>query len=144
MPGLEGREGHGQVVAQLEPGFPAEVGEALAFLLGASFSGATGIIGMSLSVRGNVRTAAAALGGELAPALRVAFRTGGVTGLSELIRRGWVQAVLSGNALGVHDIEAALFGTSLGVRLSDGRQEEHGENGRKRSAERGWCKSCHA
>ncbi len=36
---------------------------------------------MSLSVRGNVRTAAAALDGELAPALRVAFRTGGVTGL---------------------------------------------------------------
>ncbi|HVB06912.1 MAG TPA: sodium-translocating pyrophosphatase [Acidimicrobiales bacterium] len=54
---------------------------AIAFLVGATFSGATGIIGMSLSVRGNVRTAAAALGGELAPALRVAFRTGGVTGM---------------------------------------------------------------
>jgi lysine-ketoglutarate reductase/saccharopine dehydrogenase-like protein (TIGR00300 family) len=41
--------------------------------------------------------------------------------------------VLSGNALGVHDIEAALFGTSLGVRLSDGRQEEHGHRNHMRA-----------
>jgi K(+)-stimulated pyrophosphate-energized sodium pump len=54
---------------------------AIAFLVGATFSGLTGIIGMSLSVRGNVRTAAAARGGQLPGALRVAFRTGGVTGL---------------------------------------------------------------
>ncbi|MDA8391722.1 MAG: sodium-translocating pyrophosphatase [Actinomycetota bacterium] len=52
-----------------------------AFLMGALFSGITGFVGMSLSVRGNVRTAAAARGGRLAPALRVAFRTGGITGL---------------------------------------------------------------
>jgi K(+)-stimulated pyrophosphate-energized sodium pump len=54
---------------------------ALAFLVGATFSGLTGIIGMNLSVRGNVRTAAAARAGQLPAALRVAFRTGGVTGL---------------------------------------------------------------
>jgi K(+)-stimulated pyrophosphate-energized sodium pump len=54
---------------------------AIAFLLGATFSGTTGVIGMSLAVRGNVRTAAAARDGQLAPALKVAFRTGGVTGL---------------------------------------------------------------
>src|SRR6266849_10914740 len=46
--------------------------------------------------------------------------------LAKLIQQGWVQALLAGNALGVHDIEAALLGTSLGVRQSDGRQEEHG------------------
>ena len=63
----------------------------------------------------------------------VVVHTGGVTGLSELIRCGWVQGVLSGNALGVHDIEAALFGTSLGVRLSDGRQEEHGHRNHMRA-----------
>jgi K(+)-stimulated pyrophosphate-energized sodium pump len=54
---------------------------AIAFLLGATFSGITGVIGMSAAVRGNVRTAAAARDGELAPALKVAFRTGGITGL---------------------------------------------------------------
>ncbi len=63
----------------------------------------------------------------------VVVHTGGVAGLSALIRNGKVHAVLSGNALGVHDIEAALFGTSLGVRLSDGRQEEHGHRNHMRA-----------
>jgi lysine-ketoglutarate reductase/saccharopine dehydrogenase-like protein (TIGR00300 family) len=63
----------------------------------------------------------------------VVVHTGGVKGLNELIRGGYVDAVLSGNALGVHDIEAALFGTSLGVRLADGRQEEHGHRNHMRA-----------
>jgi lysine-ketoglutarate reductase/saccharopine dehydrogenase-like protein (TIGR00300 family) len=63
----------------------------------------------------------------------VVVHTGGAAGLSKLIRGGYVQAVLSGNALGVHDIEAALFGTSLGLRLSDGRQEEHGHRNHMRA-----------
>ncbi|MHB8457413.1 MAG: sodium/proton-translocating pyrophosphatase, partial [Acidimicrobiales bacterium] len=54
---------------------------SVAFLVGATFSSLTGFIGMSIAVRGNVRTAAAARGGELAGALKVAFRTGGVTGM---------------------------------------------------------------
>ncbi|HTT87400.1 MAG TPA: sodium-translocating pyrophosphatase [Acidimicrobiales bacterium] len=53
----------------------------LCFLGGALCSGTTGFIGMSLAVRGNVRTAAAARGGQLTGALRVAFRTGAVTGM---------------------------------------------------------------
>ncbi|HLK51324.1 MAG TPA: TIGR00300 family protein [Bryobacteraceae bacterium] len=63
----------------------------------------------------------------------VVVHTGGVAGLSALIRNRYVHAVLSGNALGVHDIEAALFGTSLGVRLADGRQEEHGHRNHMRA-----------
>jgi len=63
----------------------------------------------------------------------VVVHTGGVAGLSSLIRNGWVHALLAGNALGVHDIEASLFGTSLGVRLADGRQEEHGHRNHMRA-----------
>ena len=63
----------------------------------------------------------------------VVVHTGGVAGLSSLIRGGWIQAVLSGNALGTHDIESALFGTSLGVRMADGRQAEHGHRNHMRA-----------
>jgi K(+)-stimulated pyrophosphate-energized sodium pump len=54
---------------------------ALAFLVGASLSGLAGFIGMSTAVRGNVRTAAAARDGSMAAGLKVAFRTGAVTGM---------------------------------------------------------------
>jgi lysine-ketoglutarate reductase/saccharopine dehydrogenase-like protein (TIGR00300 family) len=69
----------------------------------------------------------------LAVAGPVVVHTGGVPGLSQLIRSGFVHGLLSGNALGVHDVEAALFGTSLGVRLADGRQEEHGHRNHMRA-----------
>jgi lysine-ketoglutarate reductase/saccharopine dehydrogenase-like protein (TIGR00300 family) len=63
----------------------------------------------------------------------IAVHTGGVPALEALIREGFVQVLLSGNALGVHDAEAALLGTSLGVRQSDGRQEEHGHRNHMRA-----------
>ncbi len=53
----------------------------IAFVAGCFLSGLTGFIGMSLAVRGNVRTAAAARSGSLPDALKVAFRTGGVAGM---------------------------------------------------------------
>ncbi|MDP2857999.1 MAG: TIGR00300 family protein [Bacillota bacterium] len=43
------------------------------------------------------------------------IHTGGVHGFCGLVEKGYVHGVLSGNALAVHDIENALFGTSLGV-----------------------------
>ncbi len=52
-----------------------------AFILGCIMSGLTGFIGMSLAVRGNVRTAAAAKSGSMPRALSVAFRTGGIAGM---------------------------------------------------------------
>jgi lysine-ketoglutarate reductase/saccharopine dehydrogenase-like protein (TIGR00300 family) len=63
----------------------------------------------------------------------VVVHTGGCGPLSTLIRDGWIDALLAGNALAVHDIEAALLGTSLGVRTKDGRLEEHGHRNHMRA-----------
>jgi len=71
--------------------------------------------------------------GIIAVAGPVVVHTGGAGPLSRLIREGYITALLSGNALGVHDIEAALLGTSLGIRQSDGRQEEHGHRNHMRA-----------
>jgi lysine-ketoglutarate reductase/saccharopine dehydrogenase-like protein (TIGR00300 family) len=50
----------------------------------------------------------------------VVVHTGGVEFMCSLIRGGYVQALLTGNALPVHDIENSLYGTSLGVDLERG------------------------
>ncbi|WP_290898804.1 TIGR00300 family protein, partial [Ferroglobus sp.] len=47
--------------------------------------------------------------------------TGARDALAAMIRDGYVDLLLSGNALAVHDIEASLFGTSLGMDLHTGR-----------------------
>jgi lysine-ketoglutarate reductase/saccharopine dehydrogenase-like protein (TIGR00300 family) len=56
----------------------------------------------------------------------VVAHTGGIPHFCELIRRGFVDVLLAGNALAVHDIEGALFGTSLGVNLETGVAVEGG------------------
>jgi len=63
----------------------------------------------------------------------VVVHTGGARHLAALIRARYVDAVLGGNAVAVHDIENSLLGTSLGVRQADGRQEEHGHRNHMRA-----------
>ncbi len=50
----------------------------------------------------------------------VVIHTGGGPHLAELIRNGFVDVLLTGNALPVHDMETSLYGTSLGVDLARG------------------------
>jgi lysine-ketoglutarate reductase/saccharopine dehydrogenase-like protein (TIGR00300 family) len=56
----------------------------------------------------------------------VVVHTGGVEHFATLIRQGFVDVVLAGNALAVHDIEYALSGTSLGIDLVAGAPVEQG------------------
>ncbi len=56
----------------------------------------------------------------------VVVHTGGGSYFCELIRRGYVDVLLAGNALAVHDVEQALYGTSLGVDLETGKPIEGG------------------
>lgn len=56
----------------------------------------------------------------------VVVHTGGAEHLAWLARHGYVQALLGGNAIGAHDIEQALMGTSLGVDLKMGHSVEGG------------------
>jgi lysine-ketoglutarate reductase/saccharopine dehydrogenase-like protein (TIGR00300 family) len=56
----------------------------------------------------------------------VVIHTGGGEHLAWLIRQGYVQALLGGNAIAVHDLEQNLLGTSLGVDLKLGSSVEGG------------------
>jgi lysine-ketoglutarate reductase/saccharopine dehydrogenase-like protein (TIGR00300 family) len=56
----------------------------------------------------------------------VVVHTGATSYFCDLVRRGYVDVLLAGNALAVHDIEGALYGTSLGVSLKTGVPVEGG------------------
>ena len=46
--------------------------------------------------------------------------TGAADELARLVEMGYISVLFGGNAVATHDIESALFGTSLGVALSNG------------------------
>ena len=52
--------------------------------------------------------------------------TGSVEHVCQLIRNGYLNVLFAGNALATHDIEQALYGTSLGVWLDRGLPAEEG------------------
>ena len=56
------------------------------------------------------------------------IHTGAGKYLEALIGGGWIDVLFAGNALATHDIEAALLGTSLGVKLSTGVPMATGHN----------------
>ena len=91
------------------------IARSVAFLFGAGFSGLAGFTGMNLTVRGNVRVAAAANFGGLRQALPLAFRTGGVAGMFViglgLLGTTAVVLLYRGQAPNV------LFGFGLGAAL---------------------------
>jgi lysine-ketoglutarate reductase/saccharopine dehydrogenase-like protein (TIGR00300 family) len=66
----------------------------------------------------------------------VVIHTGGIDAFCELLRGGWVDVLLSGNALAVHDIEHTFFGTSLGVNLETGAPVEEGHKNHMRAINR--------
>lgn len=92
------------------------VGRSIAFLFGAGFSAAIGYLGMWLAVRANVRVASAATRpGGRAEGARIAFRTGGVVGMS-VVGLGLLGAAL---VVLVYDVDApaVLEGFGFGAAL---------------------------
>jgi K(+)-stimulated pyrophosphate-energized sodium pump len=91
------------------------IGRSLFFLVGAGFSGAIGYLGMWLSTRANVRVAAAARSTGSEPAMRIAFRTGGVVGMATvglgLLGAATVVLIYKGDAPSV--LEGFGFGAAL-------------------------------
>ncbi len=63
----------------------------------------------------------------------VCVHTGGGDDLGRLIKHGYINGLLSGNALAVHDIEANLYDTSLGINLTTGKPVEMGHRNHLRA-----------
>jgi K(+)-stimulated pyrophosphate-energized sodium pump len=96
-------------------GWDVKIGRSIFFLVGAGFSAGIGYMGMWLAVRANVRVAAAARDEGRDPAMKVAFRTGGVVGMATvglgLLGASVVVLIYGGDAPTV--LEGFGFGAAL-------------------------------
>lgn len=61
------------------------------------------------------------------------IHTGAGRYIAELIRRDYVQVIFGGNAIITHDVESAMYNTSLGVELTSGEQVEGGHRNHLRA-----------
>ena len=75
---------------------------------------------------GQMREIRSSSGKIVAVAGPVVVHTGGADALAALVRGGWIDGFLGGNAIAVHDLESRLFGTSLGVDLATGHPTHEG------------------
>lgn len=66
----------------------------------------------------------------------VVIHTGGIEPFCKLVDGGWIDSLLSGNAIAVHDIENCFFGTSLGVSLTTGSPVKEGHKNHMRAINR--------
>ncbi|WP_405310565.1 MULTISPECIES: TIGR00300 family protein [Methanobrevibacter] len=62
--------------------------------------------------------------------------TGSGKYLASLIREGYIDVIMAGNALATHDIESNLFGTSLGIEVETGKIVAHGHTHHMRAINR--------
>jgi len=83
-----------------------------------------------------MRQVRAAGGRILVVAGPAVVHTGAGRYLSRLIELGFVQVLFAGNALAVHDVESALFGTALGINVESGLAIEHGHEHHMRAINR--------
>jgi lysine-ketoglutarate reductase/saccharopine dehydrogenase-like protein (TIGR00300 family) len=90
-----------------------------------------------------IRDVALAMKGARAAGKKVLFvggpaivHSGSAPLLAALIRDGWIDVLFAGNALAAHDIEASMFGTSLGIELARGENVPHGHQHHLRAINR--------
>ncbi len=108
------------VIVYLVIMFALNTTTAMGFAIGAIFSGAAGFIGMNVSVRSNSRTAEAARGG-IAPALKIAFRGGAITGMLvvglALLGIAGYYAILRSMGIDMESTLHAMVGLAFGGSL---------------------------
>ncbi|HIE34439.1 MAG TPA: TIGR00300 family protein [Candidatus Altiarchaeales archaeon] len=73
-------------------------------------------------------------GGKIAVVVGPAVvHSGASNSLAKMIHGGYVDLLLAGNGMAVHDIEYAIYGTSLGINLKTGEITEHGHRNHLRT-----------
>ena len=133
MPGLEVVVGHGGVrVTPQERSRQTEIFSFMGSEVSAEKPKKVLISGIAEEMR-QIRVEG---GRVLVVAGPAVVHTGAGRYLSRLIELGYVQVLFAGNALAVHDVEVALFGTALGVNIESGMPIEHGHEHHMRAINR--------